>query len=221
MIQANPFAHPEPSQGDSSIHVAGITGIRPAHTRRRVHQRPRCRGSRPLLSSPIWAVSIVPQWAARLIWGNQLVSGRRPEPNANAWATDVTWGAATTPAGENIEWGLICRDKELRQRIRNGRRGALSAPNAGCSTVSLGAVAILSTSSGAPNAAALIVESGARTKAKPWCGEAQTTRQSCGEATKARPSCGEATTAKRSCGEATNTRRWCGDPAAAIRPVSL
>ena len=30
----------------------------------------------------------------------------RLTPGANAWATDVTWGAATTPGGQTIVWGV-------------------------------------------------------------------------------------------------------------------
>lgn len=45
-------------------------------------------------------------WSTRLIWGNQLVSGGRLTSDANAWPTDVTWGASTTPNGQNVEWGV-------------------------------------------------------------------------------------------------------------------
>ncbi len=48
-------------------------------------------------------------WSQRLIWGNRLIRGGRLMPGANAWATDVTWGAPLTPAGESIEWGALCR----------------------------------------------------------------------------------------------------------------
>jgi hypothetical protein len=45
---------------------------------------------------------------ARLIWGNQLIHGGRLTANANAWSTSVTWGAARTALGQNIDWGEIC-----------------------------------------------------------------------------------------------------------------
>jgi serine protease AprX len=50
-------------------------------------------------------------WGMRLIWGNRLVSGGRLASDANAWAADVTWGAATTPSGRAVEWGVICTSK--------------------------------------------------------------------------------------------------------------
>jgi hypothetical protein len=50
----------------------------------------------------------VPQWSARIVWGNQLVRGGRLTADANAWGTSVTWGAARTATGENIDWGVIC-----------------------------------------------------------------------------------------------------------------
>jgi serine protease AprX len=47
-------------------------------------------------------------WSARIIWGNHLIQGGRLTGDANAWATDVTWGAPLTPAGQVIEWGVGC-----------------------------------------------------------------------------------------------------------------
>jgi serine protease AprX len=47
-------------------------------------------------------------WSAQLIWGNQLETGGLLTSGANAWHTDVVWGAGTTPDGQNIEWGVSC-----------------------------------------------------------------------------------------------------------------
>jgi serine protease AprX len=44
----------------------------------------------------------------RIVWGNRLIKGGRLTPSATAWATDVMWGAAITPRGENVSWGEIC-----------------------------------------------------------------------------------------------------------------
>ena len=60
------------------------------------------------------ATSVYPSttnWSKRLIWGNQLVSGRRLSPDASAWSTGVTWGAGSAPRGEvvrNVVWGSAC-----------------------------------------------------------------------------------------------------------------
>jgi serine protease AprX len=47
-------------------------------------------------------------WGRQLIWGNQRIRGGQLTRNANAWATDVTWGAALTASGRNVEWGTLC-----------------------------------------------------------------------------------------------------------------
>jgi serine protease AprX len=47
-------------------------------------------------------------WTSRVIWGNRLLKGGRFTPVASAWATDVMWGAAATPAGSSVEFGLLC-----------------------------------------------------------------------------------------------------------------
>jgi len=46
-------------------------------------------------------------WGATLIWGNRLFKGGRLEADANAWSTDVTWGA-TTVDGATVSWGARC-----------------------------------------------------------------------------------------------------------------
>jgi serine protease AprX len=49
-------------------------------------------------------------WSKTLIWGNQLVQGGRLTADASAWGNDVVWGASDTPAGQSIEWGVVCGD---------------------------------------------------------------------------------------------------------------
>jgi len=44
-------------------------------------------------------------WTRRIIWANHAIRGGTLDPSANAWSTDVTWGASRTPAGELISWG--------------------------------------------------------------------------------------------------------------------
>jgi subtilisin family serine protease len=45
-------------------------------------------------------------WSHRLLWGNRLVQGGRLSAAANAWASNVVWGRATTPAGQPVDWGF-------------------------------------------------------------------------------------------------------------------
>ena len=40
-----------------------------------------------------------------MIWGNHRVRGGDLSSAANAWRSDVVWGASTTPSGEAIAWG--------------------------------------------------------------------------------------------------------------------
>jgi len=47
------------------------------------------------------------QWSTQLIWGNHLVRGGELRRDANAWLTDVTWGAAFTPGGQSVQWGSV------------------------------------------------------------------------------------------------------------------
>jgi serine protease AprX len=47
------------------------------------------------------------EWGMRLIWGNTLVSGGRLHADASAWSANVTWGAATAPNGQAVEWGVV------------------------------------------------------------------------------------------------------------------
>ena len=30
--------------------------------------------------------------------------------DATAWGTDVVWGSEETPAGQSVEWGIVCAD---------------------------------------------------------------------------------------------------------------
>jgi serine protease AprX len=47
-------------------------------------------------------------WSRHLIWGNQRVQDGWVTPDANGWQTTVRWGAARTPASDDVEWGVIC-----------------------------------------------------------------------------------------------------------------
>ena len=64
-------------------------------------------------------------WGSRLIWGNQLVMGGRLTADANAWATNVTWGAETAADGAAISWGRRCTSESCattqgKWRVDNG-----------------------------------------------------------------------------------------------------
>ncbi|MGE0592834.1 MAG: S8 family peptidase [Vicinamibacterales bacterium] len=49
-------------------------------------------------------------WSRRLLWGNFLVEGGLPLPDANAWARTVTWGALATADGAPVTWGARALD---------------------------------------------------------------------------------------------------------------
>jgi serine protease AprX len=47
-------------------------------------------------------------WNQHINWGNHRIGGGMLQPGANAWRTDVLWGASKTSEGENIIWGTVC-----------------------------------------------------------------------------------------------------------------
>jgi subtilisin family serine protease len=47
------------------------------------------------------------KWSKQLIWANHRIRGGRLTADASAWSTDVVWGAALTPGGQHVEWGVI------------------------------------------------------------------------------------------------------------------
>ena len=77
-------------------------------------------------------------WGAKLLWANHHIGGGRLTPTANAWATDVTWGAAVTPAGENVEWGVSCATADCDPDLGSTPWGA-ACSDALCSTTAWGA----------------------------------------------------------------------------------
>jgi serine protease AprX len=59
------------------------------------------------LTGPAAAKDPTP-WNSHINWGNHRIGGGVLNPAANAWRTDVVWGASTTQAGERITWGTVC-----------------------------------------------------------------------------------------------------------------
>jgi hypothetical protein len=49
-----------------------------------------------------------PEWSRQIIWGNHQVQGGDLIATANAWATGVEWGSATTASDEHVAWGVTC-----------------------------------------------------------------------------------------------------------------
>jgi subtilisin family serine protease len=49
---------------------------------------------------------VTPSWSRRIIWGNHLERNGVLTAAANAWSTDVTWGASVTSGGAAIVWGM-------------------------------------------------------------------------------------------------------------------
>ena len=44
-------------------------------------------------------------WSTQLIWGHRLVQGGQLSADANAWPTNVLWGATAPPSEPSITWG--------------------------------------------------------------------------------------------------------------------
>ena len=51
------------------------------------------------------------EWSKKLNWGSHRVSKGVIKPNAPAWKPGVVWGAAKTPAGQNVAWGTYCGNR--------------------------------------------------------------------------------------------------------------
>jgi serine protease AprX len=47
-------------------------------------------------------------WSGTIIWGNSVQSGGYLTSTANAWRTDVIWGATSAPGGAGVSWGVNC-----------------------------------------------------------------------------------------------------------------
>ena len=73
-------------------------------------------------------------WSAQLIWGNQLLTGGRVIAAVNAWATNLTWGAALTSSYQDIEFGLTLKNSHW-------MRWRTNCLNSSCSAVDWGSAA--------------------------------------------------------------------------------
>ena len=63
-------------------------------------------------------------WSLHIVWGNHRASGGLLTADANAWPSDVTWGASTTPGGQRIAWG-----------VKDGQPWQTGCLDAACSTI--------------------------------------------------------------------------------------
>ena len=78
-------------------------------------------------------------WGSQIIWGNHLVQGGRLIADANAWSTNVTWGAATTPVGQTVEWGVICTSQSCDGDSTTWDPWRVTCSDGACNTVTWGA----------------------------------------------------------------------------------
>jgi serine protease AprX len=62
------------------------------------------------LAAPGTAYPDASQWGRRIVWGNRLIKNGRLTHDANAWATDVTWGSPVAGTGASVQWGVLCAD---------------------------------------------------------------------------------------------------------------
>jgi subtilisin family serine protease len=51
---------------------------------------------------------VSPTWSRQLIWGSHRIGSGYIVPDANAWQSDVVWGAAFDSLGDNVVWGSDC-----------------------------------------------------------------------------------------------------------------
>ncbi len=85
-------------------------------------------------------------WNRHINWGNHRIGGGVLRPDANAWGTDVVWGAAATAHGDPIVWGTTAPNDDnivwgacAGDRCRGGVRGASDEDNIVWGTICGGA----------------------------------------------------------------------------------
>ena len=82
---------------------------------------------------------VSPEWGARLIWGNQLITGGRLTATATAWSPLVTWGAARSAIGQTVDWGVICTTGVCGTDAGTWSRWGTTCQDFACSHVTWGA----------------------------------------------------------------------------------
>ena len=89
-------ADAERGQSDPAIHRGGVPRQFLSGAGRRFSQRARRGRPRPgLQHGARRAGAVPPEWSRQIIWGNHRIQGGDLTSTANAWATNVAWGAAT------------------------------------------------------------------------------------------------------------------------------
>ena len=70
------------------------------------------------------------RWSRHIIWGNRRIVSAMLGARASAWSLGVTWGAARTPAGEPVSWGVPCREGDAEcQAASSGTPCSLTSPD--------------------------------------------------------------------------------------------
>ena len=76
-------------------------------------------------------------WSRQLLWANHRIEGGVITSAVNAWESTVPWGAATTPAGAPITWGVLCDADCTQQSLE---RWGTACATSDCSVVIWGNV---------------------------------------------------------------------------------
>ena len=91
--QSEPDA--EPDQGDPAVHRAGVSGLQPAASGRRLPQLARRGAPGEVLLTRRKAGDVMPVqsvWSRHDLWGNHRLKRGVIKPSANAWANNIVWG---------------------------------------------------------------------------------------------------------------------------------
>jgi serine protease AprX len=94
--------------------------------------------ARFLAAQPHDVHPVLPEWSARVIWGNQLIAGGRLTADATAWSAAVTWGAARTLLGQTVDWGVICTTAPCGVDAGTWSRWGVTCADVACSDVTWG-----------------------------------------------------------------------------------
>jgi hypothetical protein len=62
-------------------------------------------------------------WNGRIVWGNRRLARGLLSATANAWRSDVIWGSAETPDGQEITWGVTCDQTDCDSAVNSTYSG--------------------------------------------------------------------------------------------------
>jgi len=86
-------------------------------------------------TTPAARPSSPPEWSRQIIWGTHQVQDGHLISTANAWGTNVAWGAPADAANELVSWGESCSGTECGAGGSGWSNWGASCSGADCETI--------------------------------------------------------------------------------------